>query len=213
VLYTFRMVYSRSRGFIFVHIFKNAGTSITEALKPYALSKFERFINSWAQRFRVRPLFNPFPAPGHATAAQIKDTLGSREWSRCFSFAIVRNPWDWQTSLYEYTRKTPEHFQHAQVAAMQSFEEYLEWRCNEDVMLQSEFLTDLSGEVMVSYVGRFESLHESWKTIQQHTGVPCEIPRLNTSRAADYRSYYRPPLVDLVARTFEQDIKRFGYTF
>jgi len=205
------MLVSRRHGFIFIHVYKVAGTSIRRALEPYC-------DDAWKRRLARMPVvgrvYRPrFPEP-HLTALQARELLGVDLFGRCFKFAFVRNPWDWQVSLYHFMLKQPAHHQHALARSLASFDDYLRWRVEEDLHLQESFVTDDSGALIVDYVGHMERLDDDFARICPRIGIPpITIPHVNRSRHADYRSYYSDASRDLVAQAFKADIERFGYTF
>ncbi len=127
------MLISNSHNFIFIHIYKNAGTSIKAALKPFATSMFQERLNGIAHYPVLGNLasllmrfdrFSPAPYPSHVSARRIVSELGDT-YRSYFSFAFVRNPWDWQVSLYNYMLKNRNHHQHELVENLGSFGEYI----------------------------------------------------------------------------------------
>jgi hypothetical protein len=250
------MLMSREHRFLFVHIYKNAGISITTALMPYAATpaqlRVERAfgrlglsyldprvirrsssardwlsngMNNVFERLTLLP-DHPQPAPAHATASEIIAKIGRDVFASCFSFGIVRNPWDWQVSLYRFAfesvldlpplaayarrlgpmRKTYSRFE--------SFADYIRWRCTEDVHLQKEFLFSEGGEQLVDFVGRFERLNDDFAMICDRIGIPATLPKLNeSSKESSYQDYYTPETIELVRQVFAPDIELFGYEF
>ena len=204
---------SRQRRFIFVHIFKNAGTSITEALTPFAAGPRQLQAHRILKHFHVAFL-DPQPLPGHATASEIMAWLGEETFDSYFSFAIVRNPWDWQVSLYTYMLQYPGHFQHELVKSLGGFDGYLRWRCAPGRFdTQKDFVYSKEGKLLVDFIGRFERLESDFRTICDRIGISTSLPRLNVSHTKPYRDFYTEETAELVRRTFEQDIRLFGYTF
>ena len=80
---------------------------------------------------KLIPTLDPTPLPTHVSAQEVIKKLGKETFDLNFSFAIVRNPSDWQVSLYHFMRKDPKHHQHELAKRFKNFENYLEWRCNE----------------------------------------------------------------------------------
>jgi hypothetical protein len=206
------MLVSMKRKFIFVHIFKNAGTSVKNVLKPHAASRLERFLTR--ARLMPRPQF--LIDHQHPTAQAIRERVGDTIWDTCFKFAIVRNPWDWQTSLYQYILKRNQHPLHATVKQLGSFDAYIHAVCAREhclYSLQQDFICDEDSQVIVDHVARFESMTSEWDYISKRIGLSSPLPHMNVSKEADYRTYYDNRTVDLVAEAFQPDIDRFGYQF
>lgn len=101
---------------IFIHIPKNAGSSITEALKNFGGSDYGLF--------------------EHAKSEDIKWRLG-KKYDEYTKFAVVRNPWAWIASMYFYLVKTNS----LQVRGL-DFEQYLKIRCTLNIETQSSYLRE-----------------------------------------------------------------------
>lgn len=185
------MLISDTRKFIFIHIYKNAGTSIINALAPFATSQF----------------------PAHMKAPEIINAIGREAFDSYFSFAIVRNPWDWQVSLYNYMLKNPIHRQHELVKALGRFDKYIRWRCEEEVRFQKDFIYSSDNQLLVDFVGRFELLDADFQSICSRVGISTSLPKLNVSNENPYQEYYTDETRELVRRTFDADITLFGYDF
>jgi hypothetical protein len=204
---------SHSHRFIFIHVYKTGGTSIRVALEPFAyLPEWP-----WWQRVRLRlgrTVVRTPPALGwHPRAVEVRAALPADVFAGYFKFAFVRNPWDWQVSLYHYVLEHPEHDLYPGVSQMADFEEFLLWRAAHDRRLQTTAVTDAGGSLLVDFLGRFENLREDFATACSIVGVRAVLGHLNESRHGDYRSYYTPRTVRLVEEHWAEDIERFGYTF
>jgi len=206
------MLISDRYNFIFIHIYKNAGSSITNALTPYATNNWRVNFHKIMQRAGLGSVPPP-PYPPHLHAADLINDMGREKFDRYFSFAFVRNPWDWQVSLYTYTRKTPTHWQHDFIRQMDGFEAYIRWRCAEEVRFQKDFIYSENDELLVDYVGRYERLDDDFREICRRIGISAALPRINVSKEKPYQAYYTPETIELVRRTFAPDIDLFGYNF
>jgi hypothetical protein len=252
------MLLSREHRFLFVHIYKTAGISVTTALMPYAATPrqltVERTLNrvgltylnplvirrgssarDWVSNglnnvFERMSFLDAHPQPvhdAHRTASDIAAQIGEEAFRSYFSFAFVRNPWDWQVSLYRFAQETVVNMRpllaHARglgperriYAELGSFDEYIRWRCADDVHLQKHWLFSSNGEQLVNYVGRYERLAADFSEVCTRIGISAELPRLNESptKPRPYQDYYTPETIELVRRAFAADIEEFGYAF
>jgi hypothetical protein len=205
------MLLSDSHEFIFVHNYKVAGSSTRHALRTFETPIYKR--TSWLSRQLAKFGFYELPdCPTHAKAREIRSQLPER-WENYFTFGFVRNPWSWQVSLYFYMLENDDHWQHDLIRSMSGFDEYIEWRVNEDKVLQSEFFCDREGNVIVDFIGRLESIQDDFRTICDTVELEAELPHRNSSSHRDYRDYYTERTRRLVANHFSEDITRFGYSF
>ena len=215
------MLVSHTHKFVFIHIYKTAGTSVAKALAPYNVSPHKRRTARLLKRLRAPfpPTWDPGLSVDHKTAIESRDRLGAETFDDFFSFSFVRNPWDWQFSLYQYVLRNADHAQHDHFLQMGSFNRYVQWLCEDEVAhrddrCQSDFLCNEQGELMVDFVGRFESLASDFADVCQRIGIKATLPRLNSSRdRVDYRSRCNDRSAELIAIRYASDIERFGYRF
>jgi len=212
------MQISKKRKFIFIHTHKTAGSSIGNALKPFTLKHVPknkllgiayRILNKIERLTSFDPgLFDP-----HISASALIDAIGEKTFNSYFSFAFVRNPWDWQVSLYCFILKSETHRRHDLVKSFGDFDTYIKWRCAEGVWFQKDFIYSKEGVLLVDFVGRFENLDEDFKKICHRIGISTTLPKLNVSNTTPYQLFYNDETRELVRKTFEPDISLFGYEF
>lgn len=208
------MIISHSKKFIFIHIYKVAGTSISDALKKYeALSlnyfRIYRFLS------RNYPILFPNKFHRHITAGELKEKLQPEIFDSYFKFAFVRNPWDWQVSLYYYMLKRKDHHQYNIISQM-NFEEYIQWVVSTDVNLQKDMLFSKKNEQLVDFIGKFENLEDDFMKVCQILGLKdTHLPHVNKSprHKTSYREYYNEKTKDLVYQAYRNDIELFDYEF
>jgi len=208
------MLISHSHKFIFVHIYKVAGMSIRSALDEYA-SKPD-ILNRLFYKLGLK-IASPFQPcrmfPFHSRAELLKQGLPVEIYDTYYKFAFVRNPWDWQVSLYHFMLKDPTHFQYELIKSMSSFGDYIDWRVAEDKKLQKDFVTDSNGALIVDFVGRYERIAEDFNNVCNKLNIDATLPHINRSSHNDYRTYYDEKSRKLVEEHFIEDIELFGYTF
>jgi len=90
------MILSHTHEFIFICNGKTGTSSVETALAPYQEGEeFEVGIEGlYTQR--------------HIPPATLKAQLGPKLWDRYFTFAFVRNPWDWFVSQYFWNWRAPQ---------------------------------------------------------------------------------------------------------
>jgi hypothetical protein len=180
--------------FIFIHINKTGGSSIEKALKA--------------------PLI-------HKTAIEFKNDIGHKRWEQRFSFAIVRNPWDRAVSQFHYRQminktglgsKTLSFNEWVKFVYIDNDQKYID---EEKMFLpQSSWVTNENGNIIVNYIGKFEEIQSSWDHIAQKLNRErTQLPHIKKSSRKDYRTYYNDDSIEIIEKSFELDIKNFGYTF
>ncbi len=218
------MLISPTKRFIFFHVAKVAGLSIRAALQPYCEEpthfKIARPPRELADG-RANPLYEMWAnSLLHAKARDARQELPAQLFDGAFKFAFVRNPWDWQVSMYHFILKRTDHVHHARVRAMRSFEEYLEWVIATPnpftrgaTKYQQDMVTDRDGNLLVDFIGRFETLNEDFAKICERISITAHLPAINRTEHRAYASYYNERSAHWVAEHFACDIQRFGYQF
>jgi hypothetical protein len=232
------MIVSHACKFIFLKTEKTAGTAIEAALSelcgpldiitPFREESEGERKGRGPQNYRIehplkprRPLWRKLlmrperyyhPSVGyyeHMPAWRVRAYVGEEIWRDYFKFAFVRNPWDRQISQYLYKTKSK--------ARRPSLERFMA-RKKRAYVTSYEIYT-IEGEVVVDYMGRYESLEEDLRTALKRAGVEShlEVPRTNVTsdrdRESGYRSYYGPRTRALVADWYAREIALLGYRF
>jgi hypothetical protein len=207
------MLISRKHKFIFIHIYKNAGSSVTNALAPFVASKWEDLQNRALKKIKITPKFDSRSFSAHIKAPELINAIGKDAFYSFFSFAVVRNPWDWQVSLYTYMLKEVNHHQHELVKKLGSFDAYIKWRCAEEVRFQKDFIYSDDGELLVDFVARYERIEDDFKIICSRVGISASLPKLNVSNTKPYQLFYNEETIELVRQAFDADISLLGYDY
>ena len=211
---------SYKHSFIFIHIYKVAGTSIRKALRKYAYPNIlKRYTNYVVSRISERldkeipyPFYPQINLPPHITARELQEELPKNIFDSFLKFAFVRNPWDWQVSSYFFMQQKPSHYQHEIIKEM-SFDEFIEWRVNEDLKLQKRFVVNNKGELIIDFIGKFDNLSNDFQTICERIGINASLPYENRSAHRSYQGYYNGKTKNLIAKYYQEDIEFFEFTF
>jgi hypothetical protein len=210
------MIISHQKKFIYFHVYKVAGTSIRKALKEHDDLSISDFPFHKNIQFLIgrRIWFLSTWSVDHLKASEAKYYLPENVFKNYFKFSFVRNPWDWQVSIYHYMLQFKFHPQHRIIKKMKTFDEYIEWRINYDLELQKEFVFDKNGKMLVDFVGRFENIQNDFKEICSRLNIPAiDLPVLNTSKHTYYKDYYNTHTRNLIGDAFKDDIITFNYDF
>ena len=210
------MELSYSHRFVFVHVYRAGGQSVRAALDPYVHVPTSRFARvPVLRRVGHRGVAELRQRNhGHITAKELRDELPPEVFGGFLKFTFVRNPWDWQVSIYHYIRQRPDHPHHHFFNRFGSFEDYLDWRINTaGPEHQTDFVLDESGELLLDFVGRYESLDQDFAAVCERLGIDCSLPHRNRSAHRHYPEYYTAETEALVRDAYRADIDMFGYDF
>lgn len=188
------MPFSIPHKLLFIHIPKNAGTSIT---KSFHMEHF-----------------------GHHT---IEDYMKiyPNIWNDFYKFCIVRNPWDRVVSCYEYARM-PKSYHHA-IAGYSTYGKHPDHDLLQNAtfeecisMLGSGKLKHQGWTTQSSWVVRdgdfpLDEYLRSEDLGDSYRGVP--IQKLNKSKRTNYQEYYNSDTKAIVEDYYREDLERFTYEF
>ena len=201
------MIVNDRYGFLFVHIQKTGGTSITSHLQEVPGTQLLEYNHS-LYRNAVR-----------AHANHLK-------------FCFVRNPWDRLVSWYAMMLRKGRHndFSNYLLDHSFSFSEFL--RCTEIIhetapgeydgrtpypksiaFNQIDYVSDATGRVLVDFIGRFENLVDDYHFLKTKIGLHHPLQHLNQTEHRHYRSYYSDEDAEHVRAMYSRDIEAFGYEF
>jgi hypothetical protein len=218
------MLLSQKHKFIFIHVAKVAGQSITSALMPFAATAWQKCLSPIIPyRYQLKAYtklkqhlgisFMPQPHADHIRAAALREEMGWEVFESYYSFAFVRDPWAWVLSNYTYARRNPRHWRHKLVHAFKDFDEYCRWFCTEDekIKFQKDYVFDDKGRQVVDFIGKMENIEADFAHICGHLGIRASLPHFNASRHESHLQHYSDELFELVKETFAEDIRLLGY--
>tara|TARA_R110000751_G_scaffold50614_1_gene111682 strand:+ start:946 stop:1602 length:657 start_codon:yes stop_codon:yes gene_type:complete len=99
------MIINHKHKFIFIHIPKCAGTSISTALYPYS-NKYDTILGGSPDSPEEIIKEDGFRIHKHSTAQEIKRYATPERWEEYFVFTFVRHPVDRIISTYEWWKHT-----------------------------------------------------------------------------------------------------------
>jgi hypothetical protein len=211
---------STGHRYIFIHIPKTAGTSISTILSEWRPGGLDRAKQVLYYPKRVRPWL----VGKHDKAVHIRARIGHDQYAKFFKFAVIRNPWDLMVSCYSWWTQSAVRWPVFEsdtkyIAALGGFEGFIRSRygacmINEFRGNMLDWICDDRGNVIVDQILRFENLDDDWKRTSRTLGMPyMQLPRENQGTREDYRHYYTEETRQLIAWRFRAEIELFGYEY
>jgi len=196
------MSLSKEHKSIFIHIPKNGGTSVCEAL---GMGKSYHYTYRWYNEEHPD------------------------KWAQWFKFAIVRNPWDRLVSCYEYA-KAEESYWHNNIGKKLNPHPDFELIKRISFKETVDILHKYRGHRILRHAGWLPQVHWLWNDTLKKESVVDEIYRLedlsplekrfniklkkiNATNKKNYKEYYTPELVDKVSEIYAKDINLLKYEF
>lgn len=220
------MVISQEEKYIFIHIPKTAGTSITHSMLKETGIKPASIKGVDGKNHDVIT---------HSGALQLKQILGVH-YDEFYSFTVVRNPWDRMVSLYNFKLQsaqqrlsglrpqkpgTTRKGDMKEIAYLSSlgFERWVfEGQCDNHLYGESLtklpqlcWLTDEQGRLIVNHVAKFENLDQELEILKQKFAMNFNGPTGNPSIHAPWSLYYNRDTFECIKERFQVDIDEFGY--
>lgn len=226
----------RSFNCIFVHIPKTAGRSV----EMFFMNRLGLDRENASDREELLIVDNDDPAKGTEKLSHLSATeyvqcghVSQEEFSGFYTFSFVRNPWARLVSEYRYrnflSHKNFKDFVMNKLPSPGRDDKY------RHVMPQTEMLYDQSGNLLVDFVGKFESLQQDFDKVCRHLGFDeSALPHVNSSdkRSRDLRrrvrnflhrngesglngyvDFYDAETREFVSNLYRADIENFDYSF
>jgi len=222
------MIISHKHKFIFICNGKTGTTSIERGLEgcDEALDMNRGAPGLWDNK--------------HMPGAVAKAMLPAAVWDTYFKFAFVRNPYDWCVSQFKHNFRSRlilrKMLRHPTMAPGWLRTHWDNWERRgkrvldaSDVeclfdhlrryrglplaagLYQTNYVHDPDGRLIVDFVGKFESLENDVRKVQERIGIRFDLPHLNATKHPHYSKFLTPAAIKTVGRLWEPDFRNFGY--
>ena len=219
------MIINHSRKFVFVHVPKAAGTSVSGMLSELTTYKDLEIGTGELGQALQATYGRRFGLVKHSPAHRIRAVMGGKDWGEYFTFAFARNPFSRLLSIYHFLKtwdKLPER-EAQNLKNYSCFEEFLDgdnWLRGmgpSGIYRPQTFWLTARGKprtLIVDFVGRQENLAEDMNRIAERLGPDVAF---RTERRANVTPEYRKDVewteaaIAKVVDRYRDDFELLGY--
>lgn len=218
---------------IFIHIPKNAGTSIESRicseegtvnllpdhrtildLEPLYLHKLFRLYKKDQMYSAARRIKNFLTA--HEMGNFYRPTSALR-YRNYFKFTVIRNPWSRVYSWYRNVMNDINHRKRYKVLDNCTFDDFVKHHIDNHHALRTQFywIRDSKGNIPMDFVANFENLASDFSKIAQAIGLSDSVlPKKRYTGKSDlYKEAYNSVTKDIVWKKYKNEIDHFGFKF
>lgn len=204
---------SESHNFIFVHIGKNGGNSISKKLAPYCVNKLvtPKAFQDGVNMFDVED--PKYGLRKHASLAEYKSALNQNFYARAYKFAVTRNPFDRLISIYYAPNRVAQNKVNVNNFIKSDFLKIVKQQRTFRDFVKTNDSNELTDEL--DQVLKFSKLTKDFEHLQSKLKLDMEILETGNKsmRLCDYRNYYDDEMIQRVYDKFHEEIDFFEYAF
>ena len=186
------MIVSNKHKFVFVHIPKTGGTSMTMMLEPHLDEKAKKPMGrGWQSQFHKHGLHSGINSKRY------------RQYEDFFKFAIVRNPYDRLCSIWRSGMSG---------SAKYRFDKFVKICKPGNYKVQYNHIYE-NKKLLVDYIMKYENYDQEVRGFFDKFGLLCgEIPhKLKTTHRQKRKTELNQELSDIIYRKYRIDFDTFGY--
>lgn len=199
------MIVSQTHNFIFIHIMKAAGTSVTKGLARH-LTWRDLVLGGTPLGEAVNASYMHHLGVGkHSRAVDALRLLGPETWAQHFKFTFVRHPFLRTYSLYKYLQhyvtkrkrgtlksralamagrfarsdwlsQLPEARAFLKTSSFSDFIRVAHEMRGIGLQPQTDWVLNAQGELLVDFIGRTENFAEDFAKVLERIGLPEFVP-------------------------------------
>jgi len=211
-------VISLQKNFLFVHVLKTGGNSLSSALLRWSEDELvtdERH-HDGVEDFGIN---NPgYGTYKHSTLAEYRAALPEHLYAGLFKFSVLRNPWDRMISAYF----APHRVFYLKSPGGWNRDDFLELLESGRLLTKPmrHFITSRPSsegaalDSELDFLLRYENLEADFAELCDRIEVPrVALPRVNASERKPYTHYYDAELREIVGQRYAEEIAFGGYEF
>lgn len=217
------MLISHRCKFIYMKTKKTAGTSVEMAFEPFCRENLDDPVKHMTDTIicdqgvvgaRLGGDSGPMRYFNHMSARAIKRRVGEPVWSDYLKFCAIRNPWDKVVSMFHYRHPKIQAEAPAEIIAT-----FRQWLVADDTVVGDDWnVYTIDDEPVFDVVIRHDQLEKDTVSLLKHFGASdLAVPRMKVRHrkdvTLDHTAYYDDAAREMVAETFDNAIKLFGWRF
>jgi hypothetical protein len=205
---------STKNNFLFIHVPKTGGNSISRALEKYSDDKIICFGKN-IENFDVTNDY--YYTTKHTTLSHYKEILDEDLYNDLYKFCVIRNPWEIVISYYFYFTWNWRDFNESSVDGGAWDENLFKYVIDKYINPLRYYIcttenSDLTIEI--DKILKFENLNNDFRELLNDLKIEKEkLPFINKSNHEHYSYYYNNELKKLVYNKFKEEIDFFNYKF
>lgn len=205
-------LYSHKYKLLYIHIYKTGGMSVRNAM----MNIDNDCIHLIKGHADIRELFEYFKAND---LMPLYDSI--------YKFSVVRNPYTWVYSIYQFGKTIDSHPFHSYCAS-HSFEEFIEWyiactpffnaspELNGKIQTQSDYIC-IDNKPQIHSILKYESLADDFAEMMRNTQIPFtgQFPIINVTKYdkpdMGYYANLSRSVLDMFNDYYHDDFVNFKY--
>ena len=206
---------------IFIHVHKTGGSYVASVLKQYYGFETYYLKRPDHDKFCLNRIKNPkqknYENRVHGvyvyykTSVELNKRMGMtpQKWDSYYKFTFIRNPYDRMISGWNHMNPSIPFSKYVLLKHCVPDMEYIHVFMN-----QVRHVVNERGQILVQFIGRFESLEEDLDRVLTNLGVYYRIhnpyQRVNKHEHAHYSTYYDTATLQIVNTLIAEDLRAFA---
>jgi len=195
------VIVNHSHRFIFVHVPKAAGTSVSELFSQFSTYRDLEVGGTELGEALQHAFKRRFGLTKHATATEIRAVVGQPTWDDYTRFAFVRDPYARAQSTFHFLKRWHGNKEMKRLEFMDDLPDFRSFvlsdafrkqKAHRLLWPQVRWLQDDDGRFLVDHIGRLETIDDDIRRLLVETlkltaadGVAAVAPKKNRSESTD----------------------------
>ena len=214
------MIINNTNNFIFIHVPKTGGTSITSLLSSINKVNDIEIGGTQIGELIQTHCVNKYGISKHTTSAVLRKSLGENLWSRYKKVSVVRDPLKRAYSAYNFLKRwegTPQRVR--EIVERYDFNDFIlsdaiiENNYPDNIFFpQAYWLCDKDNKILIDLIGKTENLPDLIHSLDLNLAI-ANLPHLINSNKNidDYLKNLENEAISKIKSIYRLDYELFGY--